>query len=71
MDSVSRIIQHKIDTFKIEKAKLYKQFKSAVKEHRVIDADYHETEMATLDRVIYEMEKLETKIATAYIKGNL
>ena len=71
MDSVSKIIQNKIESFKAEKANLYEQFKLAVNEHRIINADYYEAEMGTLDRVIYEMEKLETKIATENIKGSL
>ncbi|EAY28399.1 hypothetical protein [Microscilla marina] len=71
MDSVSKIIQNKIESLKADKASNYQKFKSAVSQHKILEADYHETEMAMLDRVIYEMEKLATKIVTESIKGSL
>ncbi len=68
MYDFNKVIKNKIGAFRATKEKHYRLFKDAAQSDRTLDADYHEEEMKMLDRVIYEMEKLETQVSTDLLK---
>ncbi|EAY25646.1 hypothetical protein [Microscilla marina] len=70
MDNAIQIVEAQIEALQQHKAATSQEFKACVKAGKSNEADCCEIELSNVDRAVFELMKLKSKLVTAGAKGS-